>query len=257
MRPVSQVHPRPRRSPPSHVSDVLSVGLALSAVWREYKRSLWETDFSITHHPPPPAVQTPQSIHKRTTECSVELKRRHKIDLSQLPKRDSVSLSPSRVPASKLSRLLQYTSLAARVSAGSASEAVKRMAGLSDAASNSSLIFTPQNTEKIVARLTRMRGAALKLGQMLSIQDNNKLFPSQVEHIIARVQNSANYMPLEQLEGVMRRELGEAWREHFKAFPETPAAAASIGQVHKATLQNGTVVAVKVQASIFTCHLRN
>jgi aarF domain-containing kinase len=75
-----------------------------------------------------------------------------------------------------------------------------------------------------------MRGAALKLGQMLSIQDNNA-FPTEIIDIINRVQNSANYMPENQLNKVLTVELGKNWRNLFLEFVDIPFAAASIGQV--------------------------
>lgn len=92
-----------------------------------------------------------------------------------------------------------------------------------------------------------MRGAALKLGQMVSMQDNN-LFPREFEEIFARVRDGANFMPLWQMESVMRDELGPNWRDQFfQEFDEKPFAAASIGQVQRAVLKDGTAVAVKIQ----------
>jgi aarF domain-containing kinase len=90
-----------------------------------------------------------------------------------------------------------------------------------------------------------MRGAALKLGQMISMQDTN-LFPPEFEEIFARVRDGANFMPAWQLEGVMRDELGAEWKSKFEEFEMIPFAAASIGQVHRAKV-GGKLVAVKVQ----------
>ncbi len=99
-----------------------------------------------------------------------------------------------------------------------------------------------------------MRGAALKLGQMLSIQDS--LSP-EISEIMKRVQNSADYMPVYQLHAVLIHVWGSDWKSRFLEFDDIPFAAgrdpppfyllASIGQVHRAILLDGSKVAVKVQ----------
>ena len=155
-------------------------------------------------------------------------------------------LSPAAVPASRLSRLFQYTSLAAGLGVGSAAQALRNVASANP---SSSLLLGPKNTTRLVSKLILMRGAALKMGQMLSIQDND-MFPKELDQVLKQVQNGAHYMPHWQLENVMRQELGDEWRqEHFLDFEDVPSAAASIGQVHRATLKDGTKVAVKVQVS--------
>ena len=103
------------------------------------------------------------------------------------------------------------------------------------------------NINRLVAKLSRMRGAALKLGQIMSFQDS-KLLPPTINTVLQRVQDSADYMPPSQRDKVLVQNLGSDWREKFSDFEERPFAAASIGQVHKATLaSNGKDVAVKVQ----------
>lgn len=106
--------------------------------------------------------------------------------------------------------------------------------------------MSDSNVRRLVATLGRMRGAALKLGQFMSIQDNT-ILPPEIERVLHQVQAHANYMPDWQFESVMRAELGADWEDKFIAFDRTPVAAASIGQVHRATLKDGTHVAVKVQ----------
>lgn len=77
-----------------------------------------------------------------------------------------------------------------------------------------------------------MRGAALKLGQILSIQDEN-VVPETVLRALERVRQGADVMPAPQLERVMTQELGKNWRERVVEFEESAFAAASIGQVHR------------------------
>ncbi len=103
------------------------------------------------------------------------------------------------------------------------------------------------NMDRLVTKLSKMRGAALKLGQMISFQDS-KMLPPAIQEVLQRVQDRADYMPASQRNKVLTSNLGPEWRDLFSNFDETPLAAASIGQVHSAVLKsNGARVAVKVQ----------
>lgn len=74
------------------------------------------------------------------------------------------------------------------------------------------------------------------------------MLPPTINAVLQRVQDSADYMPPFQRDQVLIENLGADWRNLFSHFEERPFAAASIGQVHKATLKsNGKEVAVKVQ----------
>ncbi len=127
---------------------------------------------------------------------------------------------------------------------GTIGEVTKRAVGASDG--TGSAVLSEANADRIAASLCRMRGAALKLGQMLSIQDD-KLISPQFTSLIARVRQSADIMPQRQLYTQLESELGSGWKSHFLEFEETPLAAASIGQVHRGVLKDGLEVAVKVQ----------
>jgi predicted unusual protein kinase regulating ubiquinone biosynthesis (AarF/ABC1/UbiB family) len=102
------------------------------------------------------------------------------------------------------------------------------------------------NTERLAEGLCRMRGAALKVGQMLSIQDEN-LLPPRLQEVLDRVRNGADVMPRAQLDRALINELGADWRPRLQEFDYTPIAAASIGQVHRVELLDGRAAVMKVQ----------
>lgn len=93
--------------------------------------------------------------------------------------------------------------------------------------------FSNKSHERIVETLCRMRGAVLKLGQMLSIQDGATV-PSHITALFAKVRDQAFAMPPSQLQSTLAKEFGDAnWREKlFVRMEDAPVAAASIGQVH-------------------------
>ncbi|KAI2621623.1 ABC1-domain-containing protein [Hypoxylon sp. NC1633] len=161
------------------------------------------------------------------------------------PARPAYVLRESKVPATRLSRLWNYGGLAAGMLGGAISEGFSR--GFGGGSSEGSVLFSPGNMERLVARLSRMRGAALKMGQMMSFQDS-KMLPAPIQEVLQRVQDRADYMPAWQRDRVLTSSLGPDWRSLFGDFEETPIAAASIGQVHRATLAStGQKVAVKIQ----------
>ncbi|KAH0295185.1 ABC1-domain-containing protein, partial [Aureobasidium melanogenum] len=155
-------------------------------------------------------------------------------------------LRESAVPSSRFGRLWQYGGLATSMAFGAVGESLRRVTGGAAAASGS-LLLSPANMERLVAKLSRMRGAALKLGQMMSFQDS-KMLPPAINAVLQRVQDSADYMPPWQRNKQLAANLGADWKNLFSSFEDVPMAAASIGQVHRATLaSNGREVAVKIQ----------
>uniref|UniRef100_A0A8C7HPV2 Coenzyme Q8B n=1 Tax=Oncorhynchus kisutch TaxID=8019 RepID=A0A8C7HPV2_ONCKI len=154
-----------------------------------------------------------------------------------------------KVPATRISRLVNFGGLAVGLGLGAIAEVAKQSMGAKRAGTGALLdspLLSEANAERIVDTLCKVRGAALKIGQMLSIQDNSFINP-QLQKIFERVRQSADFMPAWQMNKVLEEELGVGWREKLSSFAEKPFAAASIGQVHHGMLQDGREVAMKIQ----------
>lgn len=108
------------------------------------------------------------------------------------------------------------------------------------------LLLTPANARKIADRLATMRGAAMKLGQLMSM-DTGDFLPPELSDILARLRADAQHMPQGQLRNVLNQNWGRGWEKRFASFDFRPVAAASIGQVHRAKTLDGRDLAIKVQ----------
>ncbi|XP_061537456.1 atypical kinase COQ8B, mitochondrial [Phycodurus eques] len=154
-----------------------------------------------------------------------------------------------KVPATRISRLANFGGLAVGLGIGAIAELAKQSLGGKRKDMNALLdspLLSEANVERIVNTLCKVRGAALKIGQMLSIQDNSFINP-QLQKIFERVRQSADFMPTWQMNNALEKELGPGWREKLSSFEDKPFAAASIGQVHHGVLKDGREIAMKIQ----------
>lgn len=144
------------------------------------------------------------------------------------------------MPSSRLQRALGFANLGVGLAAGTLAEGVLRLFGKQSASSpKDSLLLSDKNADRMAASLCRMRGAALKMGQMLSIHDES-LLPPALSRALRQVRQGADAMPQYQLEQQLLSQLGPDWqqRHNVVSFDPHPFAAASIGQVHRATIRS-------------------
>ncbi|CAL5357883.1 unnamed protein product [Camellia sinensis] len=143
-----------------------------------------------------------------------------------------------RVPSTPFSRALGVC-LGAGLAWGTIQQSAKRIVfGMPDSQEKQSALspfLLEKNAERLALASCRMRGAALKLGQMLSIQDES-IIPPPILAALDIVRQGADVMPMSQLNQVLDAELGPDWSSKLISFDYEPMAAASIGQVMQATV---------------------
>lgn len=152
---------------------------------------------------------------------------------------------PAAVPSGRGMRLFHMGGIVAGIAGGVVAGGLRQIAqgqrpGLPG------LLLTPSNARHLTSGLSHLRGAALKLGQMLSMDSGIVLSP-ELTAILSSLRDDARHMPPKQLQAVLDAEWGTGWRARFRQFDVRPFAAASIGQVHRAQTLDGRMLAIKVQ----------
>ena len=153
--------------------------------------------------------------------------------------------SSNALTQGRAKRALQVGSLATAVSGSYAWNALKQPFQSADEKEQERFDLHLKNALKIVEGSHELRGAFLKLIQMLSMRSD--LFPMEVLDILAVVQSSVPPMDYDLIRAQLENELGKEPEQLFRRFDKKAFAAASLGQVHRAQLQSGAEVVVKVQ----------
>lgn len=153
----------------------------------------------------------------------------------------------SDIPRSGAARTAKLASLPIGFAGRTAAGWGKRLAGRSSEQVGAEL--SAKTAEQLFAVLGELKGGAMKFGQALSVFE--AAVPEEMagpyREALTKLQAGAPPMPSSTVHRVLAEQLGTGWRERFSSFEDEHAAAASIGQVHRAVWQDGREVAVKIQ----------
>src|SRR6266700_5739863 len=153
----------------------------------------------------------------------------------------------SDIPQRRMARTARLASLPIGAAGRATMGLGKRLAGKSAEVVTAEL--QQRTAEQLFTVLGELKGGAMKLAQALSVFE--AALPEEAaapyRAALVRLQEAAPPMPAELMRRVLAEQFGRGWPRRFREFDDVPAAAASIGQVHKAVWADGREVAVKIQ----------
>src|SRR2546421_5179560 len=159
-------------------------------------------------------------------------------------------MARDKIPTSRVRRTAKVGRVAAGQAVRQAGTHVTNVARSDEGAAYALEQRHIEAAEQIVTALGTMKGAAMKLGQVMSFLDVGLVpeeYREEFQHELAKLRDAAPTVSFKQMRRVIEDDLEEPLAELFDAFEEEPIAAASIGQVYRGTLKDGREVAVKVQ----------
>ena len=153
----------------------------------------------------------------------------------------------SEIPQRRTARAAKLASLPLGVAGRATMGLGRRISGKS--AEEVSAELQARTAEQLFAVLGELKGGAMKFGQALSVFEAALPEESAAPYreALTKLQEAAPAMPPATVHKVLDEQFGRSWPDRFREFDDVPAAAASIGQVHKAIWSDGRVVAVKLQ----------
>ncbi len=158
---------------------------------------------------------------------------------------NQASLESAKIPKNRIHRLSKVGQMVGSVVGNMITEGSKQVIK-GQKPSSKELLLSVNNAKVLADHLAQMRGAAMKVGQLLSM-DAGDLIPEELAIILSKLRSEAKSMPLNQLMGQLETAWGEDWQDQFQQFSFYPVAAASIGQVHEAHTVDGRHLALKIQ----------